>query len=107
MPKSESFKQGVRKILGKGAASSAVYQDPDNPNIIIKEAAPNQRNANGGYVRRQKRGADIINRIIKSGYDYGVVFPKLLNTSGGDLYMAHKHKVINIRTNEQMGKNFG
>ena len=107
MPKSESFKQGVRKILGKGAASSAVYQDPDNPNIIIKEAAPNQRNANGGYVRRQKRGADIINRIIKSGYDYGVVFPKLLNTSGGDLYITQSNKwPTNTRllTFEQMNK---
>lgn len=107
MPKSESFKQATRKILGKGAASSAVYQDPDNPNIIIKEAAPTPRNVNGGYVRRQKRGADIINRIIKSGYDYGVVFPELLNTTGGGVYITTPNKSavnINLSTFEQMNE---
>ena len=107
IPKSESFKRGVRKILGKGAASSAVYQDPDNQNIIIKEAAPTPRNANGGYVRRQKRGAEIIKRIIKSGYDYGVVFPELLNTSGGNLHITNPNESVahtKLSTFEHMNK---
>ena len=87
--KAKAFKQGIINLLGKGAAS-AVYINPNNKNQIIKEAVISKRNANGGYVARQKHGYDIIDKIRESGQDYGVNLPEFISSI----------KSININSDE-------
>lgn len=77
------FKQATNKVkkLGEGSAS-LVYTDPENTNMIIKKAAKTRRNANGKYIKHQITGQNIIKKIRKSGYDYGVNLPEITDIHG-------------------------
>ncbi len=71
----------MKQIIAKGAHSTA-YIDTDNPEVVIKEN--NDLLKDRGYLRRQVAGYDIIKQILDSGYETGVVLPRIISVSESD-----------------------
>ena len=86
----------MKTFLARGAGSN-VYLDTDEVHgeIIIKESRylpGSQQDAD--YIAHQSRGYDIVNEIRKSGKDFGVVLPELINIIDTPEYRAIVEKRI-------------
>ena len=86
----------MKTFLANGAGSN-VYLDTDDVHgeIIIKESRyrpGSQKDID--YISHQLRGYDIVNEIRKSGTDFGVVLPELINVIDTPEYRAIVEKRI-------------